>query len=192
MPVGLPRSVRTSTLSRVAGALLVLGAPVAGISAQEHLTPNPDKPFSALSASAQSLRDSIIALARAQVGTRYRIGGQTPDRGFDCSGLVRYIMSALSFSLPRTAAQQAKLGQEVGKDRDHLKPGDLLTFGRGSRITHIGIYVGDGRWVHASTTKGRVIETTLDRPRSPLLRNWRGVRRVIAEDERLAERDTLR
>lgn len=139
------------------------------------------KPFAALSNSALSMRDSIVAIARAQIGTPYRLGGQTPGRGFDCSGLVRYVLGAIRVALPRTAAQQAALGTAVPKDTTRLLPGDLLTFGRGKRITHVGIYVGNGRYVHASTTAGRVIETSLARTRSPLVKAWRGGRRVLTD-----------
>jgi cell wall-associated NlpC family hydrolase len=141
------------------------------------------KPFAAFSASALSLRDSIVVFARAQSGTRYRLGGQSPEKGFDCSGFVRYVLSALHVELPRTAATQADIGVAVPKDTARLRPGDLLTFGRGNRITHVGIYVGDGHFVHASTKAGRVIESSLDRPGSSLIRNWRGARRVVASAE---------
>ena len=108
------------------------------------------------------MRDSVVVLARSQIGTRYRFGGTTPKGGFDCSGFVRYVLGALKVALPRTAAQQATIGADVPKDTTRLRPGDLLTFGRGDRVTHIGIYVGDGRYVHASPKAGRVIETSLD------------------------------
>jgi cell wall-associated NlpC family hydrolase len=140
------------------------------------------RPLAAFSASASTLRDSIVALARAQIGRRYKMGGTTPERGFDCSGLVKYIMAALKVELPRTADQQSRRGEAVARDTSRLRPGDLLTFGRGKRVTHIAIYVGEGRYVHASTRAGRVIETSLDRP-SPLLRVWQGARRVFAMSE---------
>ena len=155
------------------------------IGAQESL---PDaRPFAAFSASAESLRDSLVSVARAQIGRRYVMGGQTPERGFDCSGLVRYVMAALQLDLPRTAAQQASMGRAVTKDPTRLRPGDLLTFGKGSRVSHIGIYVGEGRYVHASVKAGRVIETSLSRPRSPLLRIWRGARRVVAASDSIGD-----
>ena len=145
------------------------------------------RPFAALSATALSMRDSIVTVARSQIGTRYRFGGTTPKAGFDCSGFVRYVLGALQVMLPRTAAQQAKLGATVPKDTTRLRPGDLLTFGRGGRVTHIGIYVGNGRYVHASPTAGRVIETSLARTESPLVKIWRGGVRLLADRDTTAE-----
>jgi cell wall-associated NlpC family hydrolase len=139
------------------------------------------RPFASLSNTAMAMRDSIVVVARSQIGTRYRFGGTTPKGGFDCSGLVRYVLAALKISLPRTAAQQASIGDNVPKDTTRLRPGDLLTFGRGNRVTHIGIYVGNGRYVHASPTAGRVIETSLARTTSPLVKIWRGGRSVLAD-----------
>ena len=74
------------------------------------------KPFAAFSASAQSLTDSIVAKARSQIGTRYKLGGLVPNRALDCSGLVKVVMSALNMVLPRTARQQATMGEEIPKD----------------------------------------------------------------------------
>ena len=138
----------------------------------------PKKPFAAFSASVMAFRDSLVATARSQIGTRYKLGGEKPGSELDCSALVRYVMSALNISLPRTARQQATVGEAVPKDLSKLKPGDLLTFGKGKRISHIGIYVGDGRMVHASTTGKRVLETDIT-PRNPLIKQWKGVRRVV-------------
>jgi cell wall-associated NlpC family hydrolase len=130
---------------------------------------------------ALSLRDSIVALARAQLGTRYVLGGTTPERGFDCSGLIRYIAQALRLDVPRTANEQARVGRAVTRDPSSLRPGDLLTFGSGSRISHIGIYIGDGKFIHASTGAGRVVEARLDRKPARGIKPWLGVRRLIAE-----------
>lgn len=152
------------------------------------------KPFAAFSASAQSLRDSIVSKARFSIGTRYKLGGSKPGIALDCSGLVRFAMSALDMVLPRTAQGQSKVGVEVPKDVAKLQPGDVLTFGRGKRISHVGIYVGDGKMVHASTSQRRVIETTIS-TRNPLIRQWKGVRRLVdgsTHDSLLAFADTLR
>lgn len=146
------------------------------------------KPFAALSASAQALRDSVVARARSEIGTRYKLGADKPGTALDCSALVKYVMGAFDFMLPRTARQQAKTGDEVPKDLAALKPGDLLTFGKGRRVSHIGIYVGNGRMVHASTAGHRVLETDL--ARNPLIKQWKGVRRLVA-DTREELRDSL-
>jgi cell wall-associated NlpC family hydrolase len=141
------------------------------------------KPFAAFSASAMTLRDSLVALARAQVGTRYVHGGESPSRGFDCSGLVRYIVAALHIAVPRTAARQAFAGIAVPKDTAAMLPGDLVTFGRGKGgVSHIGIYVGDGRMVHASAKTGEVIETDLLKPKVAGIKRWKGTRRVLSDD----------
>jgi cell wall-associated NlpC family hydrolase len=143
-----------------------------------------ESPLASLAPSAGEMRDSLVALARAQIGTRYRYGGESPERGFDCSGLIRYITSLLDLRLPRTAAQQAGAGARVPRDTSALLPGDLVTFGEG-RITHVGIYVGGNRFIHASTTAGRVIESPLIRPPAPRIQPWRGVRRLFAGDSEL-------
>ena len=142
------------------------------------------KPFEAFSNSAVAMRDSVVQMARAQIGKRYRTGGVSPDKGFDCSGLVQYVLTALKLNVPRTAKQQAKEGLAVSRDTSRLLPGDLLTFGKGKKgvVSHIGIYVGDGRYVHASSVAGRVIESDISRKSSPLIRAWRGVRRVAPLD----------
>jgi len=137
------------------------------------------RPFASLSASAGSLRDSLVALARAQIGRRYRFGGTSPEHGFDCSGLVRYVMAALHVDLPRTAKEQARSGSLIPRDTSQLQPGDLVTFGSPHRIVHIGIYVGGGRFVQASSKAGRVIETPLYRRLLPGVKPWRGARRVM-------------
>jgi cell wall-associated NlpC family hydrolase len=133
-----------------------------------------------MSASASSLRDSIVSLARAQIGTRYRHGGASPQHGFDCSGLVQYVMSRFAMIVPRTAKQQAAVGVPVERDTSLLRPGDLLTFastGKAS-ISHIGIYIGNGHFVHASSVAGRVIESPLNRAPAPKIKIWRGVARI--------------
>lgn len=125
-------------------------------------------------------RDSVVRLARAQLGRRYLFGGTTPA-GFDCSGFLKYLMRAMGVELPRTAAQQARAGTEVPRDPRLLRPGDILTFGRGNRITHVGVYVGDGKYIHASSGAGRIVESRLDRPQSHLVRAWYGVRRFLSD-----------
>jgi cell wall-associated NlpC family hydrolase len=149
------------------------------------------RPFAVFSANARSLGDSLVALARAQIGRRYRFGGTTPEHGFDCSGLVRYVLAALHISVPRTAREQARSGMLVERDTSQLQPGDLVTFGSKHRISHIGIYVGGGRFVQASSKAGRVIETPLNRRLVAGVKPWRGARRLVPADSTLTSTDPL-
>jgi cell wall-associated NlpC family hydrolase len=165
---------RCFLLAVITGLLLPLPSV---LTAQAAPPPPPTSEGSRLTA---AQRDSVVAVARAQIGHRYRLGGERPEEGFDCSGLIRHILSAFDLRAPRTAALQALFGREVPKDHASLKPGDILTFGRGNRISHVGIYVGEGRFVHASTSTRRVVESNLADSRSSLVRQWRGVRRVLA------------
>jgi cell wall-associated NlpC family hydrolase len=139
-------------------------------------------PLAALSRSATSLLDNLVSRARGQLGTRYVYGAAAPGAGLDCSSFVRYVMEALDVRLPRTADEQAQAGRPIPRDRTQLRPGDLLTFGRGRRTSHVGIYLGEGRFIHASVSSGRVIETTIDRNQA-LFRRWQGVRRLLAGAE---------
>ncbi len=138
------------------------------------------RPFQRLSNSIHELRDSIVALSRAQLGVRYKRGAASPSRGFDCSGLVKYVMAQFGAELPRTSREQALVGKKIERDIASLKPGDLLTFGHGTRISHIGIYIGDGRYVHAPTPGSRVKVESLANTRASW---WKGARRVFAFDD---------
>ncbi|HQQ72043.1 MAG TPA: C40 family peptidase [Alicycliphilus sp.] len=100
-------------------------------------------------------QSSDIAIhALGLVGTPYRYGGNTPESGFDCSGLIGYVYnSRAGMAPPRTVAQLSDFGSAV--EAGELRTGDLVVFGRG-RPTHAGIYVGQGRFVHAPSTGGTV------------------------------------
>ncbi len=138
---------------------------------------NPDGPFAAKQ---MATTDSLVQRAREQLGRRYKYAAASPERGFDCSGLVKYVLDACGVDLPHNAARIAKLGQPVSADSS-LQPGDLLMFGRGrgTRISHVGIYVGDGKMIHASTSQHRVVETKVPSPTSLL--KLRSVRRVLRD-----------
>ena len=101
-------------------------------------------------------QSSDIAIhALGLVGTPYRYGGNTPDSGFDCSGLIGYVYkSRAGVAPPRTVAQLNGFGQPI--DADELRTGDLVVFGADRAPTHAGIYVGQGRFVHAPSTGGTV------------------------------------
>src|ERR1043166_6333312 len=106
------RSIRLIVLFAVFG-IAVSAAPSRAQATATSVAVNADGPFAGLSLSAQALRDSIVQMAKAQLGARYKRGGQTPSRGFDCSGLVKYVMSVFNFDVPRPARQQAVAGAPV-------------------------------------------------------------------------------
>ncbi len=93
---------------------------------------------------------------------RYRRGGGDPDTGFDCSGFVRYVFRhSLGQDLPHSSASQYRLGAAVA--RSAMKVGDLVFFRtHGKRISHVGIYLGDGRFIHSPSSGKRVSISSLD------------------------------
>jgi len=139
---------------------------------------NPDGPFAAKQIASS---DSLVQRARAQLGRRYRFAAASPDRGFDCSGLVKYVLQAFGVDLPHNAARIAREGRPVAADTGTLRPGDLLMFvrGRSERISHVGIYIGDGKMIHASTSQHRVVEVKVPSQGSAL--TLRTVRRVLRD-----------
>ncbi|HEU4589074.1 MAG TPA: C40 family peptidase [Gemmatimonadales bacterium] len=157
-------------------SLLAAAAPAA---AQSVTDTSLVKPIIALPRMTLGVRDSIAKISRDQLGSRYRLGALKPGRAFDCSSLVQYVMSLVDVMLPRTAAEQARVGVPVPRDSAQLLPGDLLTFGRGKQITHIGIYVGNGRYVHASSKKRTVVEVPLPRLSGRGGQWWKGARRIL-------------
>lgn len=92
--------------------------------------------------------NSLIDTAKSYIGTPYVYGGSTPS-GFDCSGFVKYVYGQIGISLSRTSYTQANEGTYVAYE--DLMPGDIVCFGSGS-ISHVGIYVGDGQFIHSPRT----------------------------------------
>ncbi|MEA4823639.1 MAG: NlpC/P60 family protein [Clostridiaceae bacterium] len=125
-------------------------------------TINPVLVVQALAASATtSERTKIVEYAMSFIGTRYVYGGASPSTGFDCSGFTQYVFSNFGYSLNRSSAAQIKNGISISKDE--LRPGDLVFFSRaGYSVGHVGIYVGDGNFIHAPSTGDYVKITSLD------------------------------
>ncbi len=138
-------------LTRV--ALLVL---VSLLGACSSPTPQTSIQYSPRSASA--VPSDVLFRAIGLVGTPYRWGGNTPTGGFDCSGLIGFVYrDAAGIQLPRTTRQLSNLRAPSIK-RGALQPGDLVFFATsgGSKVSHAGIYVGEGRFVHAPSSGGTV------------------------------------
>jgi cell wall-associated NlpC family hydrolase len=109
----------------------------------------------------QSMRESASDMVLAAVnflGVPYRHGGTSAESGFDCSGFTRYVFEmSIGMVLPRRAAEQAKSESLQQVKRNDLKPGDLVFFNTMRRaFSHVGIYVGDGNFIHAPRTGGKV------------------------------------
>lgn len=105
---------------------------------------------------------TVLQKALTLLGTPYRWGGTSPEKGFDCSGLVSYVFrNALGIDLPRVSRDQAETGELVA-DKSELAVGDLVFFGRRGRVDHVGIYVGEGRFVHAPSRGKDVMVSDLD------------------------------
>ncbi|MDR0272020.1 MAG: C40 family peptidase [Clostridiales bacterium] len=123
-----------------------------------------------------TLADEIIETALDLLGSSYAYGGMSPG-GFDCSGFTSYVFSAHGISLDRSSRYQARNG--IAVERHELERGDLVFFGsRGSSsINHVGLYIGNGQFIHSSTYEVGVIITDMDSTNSQ--RTYISARRVI-------------
>ncbi|MFN7271167.1 MAG: C40 family peptidase [Gammaproteobacteria bacterium] len=120
----------------------------------------------------------LVDNALSFIGVPYRFGGSSPASGFDCSGFVKYVFSkTFDLSLPRTAREMARGGMAVA--RGELQPGDLVFFNtRGAANSHVGIYLGDSKFVHAPNSRGRVRINDLDE--TYYRQRFNGARRVAS------------
>ncbi len=130
----------------------------------------------------QNLNDSIIATATEAMGRPYTYGGTGEDgEGFDCSGLIQYSYAKHGIALPRRSTDQAREGRKIERKLKLLAPADILTFSnRGGRVSHVGLYIGDGRFIHSAT---RGVQVSVLSPDDPYGRwwykRWVGVRRIV-------------
>lgn len=97
---------------------------------------------------------AALGIAQSQLGVPYRYGGTAPTTGFDCSGLTVYSYAAAGLTLPRTARAQRAAATPV--KRHELAPGDLVFFRLGRSEEHVGLYAGDGVFIHAPSSGGAV------------------------------------
>jgi NlpC/P60 family len=145
----------------------------------------PAPPLPALPPLGATLRDSVVAAATEAMGRPYRYGGTGKDGGgFDCSGLIQYAYGKYGVDLPRVSADQAREGRKIGRNPQALAPGDLLTFSnRGGPVTHVGLYLGNGRFIHSATRGVQVSVLSEDDPYGRWwYTRWVGARRIVDED----------
>ncbi|WP_412021587.1 C40 family peptidase [Burkholderia cepacia] len=127
----------------------------------------------------------VVVGALNMIGVRYRWGGNSPDSGLDCSGFVRYVFQdTLGMSLPRRAEEMSRVGEKVSMS--NLKPGDLVFFNTMRRtFSHVGIYIGDNKFVHSPSTGSTVRVDDLDS--GYWEKRFTGARRIESEFPMKAE-----
>lgn len=160
----------------VSGLLWVSALGPLALTNAEAATPAAPSATAVPSAVWHSARD-LAAYALGLIGVDYRFGGTTPERGLDCSGLVRYVFQQVTgVTLPRTSQELSRIGDKVSLA--DLEPGDLVFFNtRRLQFSHVGIYIGEDRFIHAPRRGGEVEIVTLSRE------YWRkhfdGARRLV-------------
>lgn len=126
------------------------------------------------SAFADSKMDKVIDTA---IGTKYLAGGVSTS-GFDCSGFTKYVFDKIGITLPHQSASQYQMGTAVS--RDNLREGDLVFFNTSGRgVSHVGIYVGEGKFAHASTSRGVTISSLSE---SYYVNRYVGAKRIMSTD----------
>ena len=149
----MPHTLRVFlVLSALAVSLaLALLKPLSG-----HAAPVAKAPARKLAAAKAAMSQRVVQYAKRFIGVRYVYGGSSPRSGFDCSGFVRYVYAHFGVSLPHSSYAQFGDGRRVS--RRSLRPGDLVFF---DGVGHVGLYVGNGRFIHAPHTGTRVQITPL-------------------------------
>lgn len=174
-PTPISYTLQTRPLRRAPARvrLLLCAAGIALVSACSSVPEAPRTKASATTSTAQTsgryfalpheqYAQEMVLFALGLLDTGYRFGGRNPEAGLDCSGMVAYIVENISGQrLPHNAAQIADRTRPI--DMDELEPGDLVFFNTlKRRHSHMGIYIGDGRFVHAPSSRGRVRVERLD------------------------------
>lgn len=161
-PSPAPAWRRAGSIAAVCAAVLLGACSSTPLAPPERLPGAPQSSLPALPASDNGNEVAIYALSLIDTG--YRFGGKNPSAGLDCSGMVSYIFGqAANLKITGSAADIARRGRQI--DPSQLRAGDLVFFNTMNKpFSHVGIYLGDGRFVHAPATNGRVHITRMDNP----------------------------
>jgi cell wall-associated NlpC family hydrolase len=162
--------IRSDFITIISDSTANAASAVAGVSDAQNVTQISDEQL--------TLRQQLIKYALQYVGYNYVYGGSSPSSGFDCSGFVYYVFHHYDYNVTRTASSQySQDGSGILKSE--LEPGDLVFFSSngGYSVTHVGIYIGDNQFVHASTPRVGVVVSRLD---STYYTNvWYGAKRIL-------------
>jgi cell wall-associated NlpC family hydrolase len=152
----LPRNSFVLVLVAMTAAIAgCAGAPITRGAAAKAITVEPRSADAAVGG-------AIADVAMGMVGTRYRYGGTDPKQGFDCSGLVFYAYGQAGYQVPRTSQELFRAARKISVgDAD---PGDLMFFQDQTKLSHVGIYLGEGLFVHAPASGQNVAVSSLDSP----------------------------
>src|ERR1700693_1311158 len=160
----LPANGSHSDRARILIASLAFALLFAPLAAAESVSAGkPASQASAVPAAVWHGAQDLAIYALGLIGVDYRFGGTTPERGLDCSGLVRYVSQQVTgVMLPRTSQEISRMGQKIPVAE--LMPGDLVFFNtRRLQFSHVGIYLGEGRFIHSPRQGGEVEIVTLSK-----------------------------
>lgn len=151
---------------------------LAGLCSFSHAADEPAQEPGSTASEWSSIAQEVLMNALSLTGVKYKYGGKSPETGFDCSGFVRYVFQqAANLTLPHGARAISQLGQSIPIDQ--LQPGDLVFFNTlKSAFSHVGIYLGDGRFIHAPSSGGGI--HVVDMNDSYWSKRFNGARRLPA------------
>lgn len=167
--IGASRKAATLLAAAILCVATGLGVPAASAAEEDAAQQHPSRTA------------ELVIRSLSLLGVNYKWGGNTPDGGLDCSGLVRHVYAeTIGKMLPRRAVEMSRVGESV--DRHSLEPGDLVFFNTLRRaFSHVGIYIGDNQFVHAPARGKTVTIASMDS--SYWSRRFNGARRLLAADE---------